>query len=81
VGIYNLNALKPGNEDDWDLLKDLLSGLDIPPARFNHLEPRVSNESARLQDLQWLDRNLMIRNKGEDAEHAHVLVKKILKTL
>ena len=46
-------------------LQHLLNKLDVPEKRKN--------------DFDWLSRNLLIRNKGEDAERALELVKHFLK--
>lgn len=51
--------------DNKEELKILLDRLDVPEGRKT--------------DYGWLSRNLLIRNKGEDADRALKLVKELLK--
>ena len=51
--------------DKADELKHLLDILDVPEKRKT--------------DYSWLSRNLLIRNKGEEAEKALKIVKELLK--
>jgi len=65
VGIIGLNNLKPGGEEDWIILRSLLLELNVPEARMG--------------DIHWLDRNLLINNTGPEADQAMMVVRKILK--
>lgn len=56
---------KTGEEEDWIVLRSLLLELNIPEARMG--------------DIHWLDRNLLINNTGEEANQAMMVIQKILK--
>lgn len=46
---------------------------------LQHLLNKLDVPEGRKEDFGWLSRNLLIRNKGADAERALELVKQLLK--
>lgn len=56
---------KTGGEEDWIVLRSLLLELNVPEARMG--------------DIHWLNRNLLINNTGEEANQAMMVIQKILK--
>ena len=46
---------------------------------LQHLLNKLDVPEGRKEDFDWLSRNLLIRNKGADAERALELVKQLLK--